>query len=157
MKHATAWLATLVLAATPLKAEQGAPMTKDQTAALSAIETMTEAFMAGDIDTVMASYEPTASVLFEPGAPVTDPQALAEMFKAMSMARPVFDYAHGHEVVVVGDIALHIAPWSMTATAPDGTSLAQSGLSVAVLRKQPDGAWKMVIDNPHGARLMPNP
>jgi len=43
-----------------------------------------------------------------------------------------------------------IAPWSMAGTTSDGQEIQQSGLSVAVLRRQADGGWKMVIDNPHG-------
>lgn len=75
------------------------------------------------------------------------------MFAGMAAANPEFVYA-GHDVIVSGDIAMHIAPWEMTATTPDGQEIAQSGLSVAVLRKQADGGWKMVIDNPHGGQLL---
>jgi ketosteroid isomerase-like protein len=42
----------------------------------------------------------------------------------------------------------------MTGKSPDGQEIKQSGLSVAVLRRQADGGWKMVIDNPHGGRLL---
>ena len=70
------------------------------------------------------------------------------------LASHVFDYPSGHEVIVNGDIAIHIAPWSMTGRTPDGQDLAQSGLSVAVMRRQADGSWRMVIDNPHGGRLL---
>jgi len=35
-----------------------------------------------------------------------------------------------------------------------GNEIGQSGLSIAVLRRQADGSWKMVIDNPHGSHLM---
>ncbi|MCV6591729.1 MAG: DUF4440 domain-containing protein [Silicimonas sp.] len=128
-------------------------MTADETDALDAISTMTSAFMAGDIEAVMNVYEDHASVAFEPGQPVSDAAVLAEMFTAMSALKPQFTYS-GHEVIVQGDLALHIAPWSMTGTTPDGQDVAQSGLSVAILRKQADGGWKMVIDNPHGARLI---
>ncbi|NRB17861.1 MAG: SgcJ/EcaC family oxidoreductase [Rhodobacteraceae bacterium] len=128
-------------------------MTQDQTQVQALVKTMTDAFMAKNITAVMQSYEPGAVVAFEPGKPISDPEAMAAMFTAMSGVNPVFDYA-GHEVMVSGDTALHIAPWQMTGTGPDGTEIQQSGLSVAVLRRQADGAWLMVIDNPHGSRLI---
>ena len=128
-------------------------MNKDQTGVRALVETMTNAFMAKDIETVMQSYEPGAVVAFEPGAPVSDPEVLTAMFTGMSGVNPQFSYA-GHEVMVSGDTALHIAPWVMTGTAPDGSAIQQSGLSVAVLRRQDDGSWLMVIDNPHGSQLM---
>ena len=129
-------------------------MTKDQQDILTAIETMTAGFQAGDMATVMQSYEAAATVVFEPEAPVSDAAQLEQMFAGMAAMGPEFTYPAGHEVIVSGDIAVHIAPWKMTAQNLDGQSVEQSGLSVAVLRKQPDGRWKMVIDNPHGGRLL---
>ena len=92
-------------------------------------------------------------VLGEPGAPLSGDAPLREMFSAFAAVRPVFVYG-GHEMIVAGDIALHIAPWTMTGRAPDGAPVAGEGLSVAVMRRGADGAWRMVIDNPYGARLL---
>ncbi|WP_106794307.1 DUF4440 domain-containing protein [Aquimarina sp. Aq78] len=128
-------------------------MTTEQKNVLRTIEKMTEAFQNKDIQAVMTSYEPNAVVVFEPEAPISDARVLQEMFTKMSMVNPVFTYS-GHEVFITGNIATHIAPWKMTAKAPDGTEIKQSGLSVAVLRKQKDGKWLMILDNPHGQYLM---
>lgn len=129
-------------------------MKKDEIAVQATVDRMTSAFERSDIDTVMSSYEPGAVVLFEPGQPVTDEQQLRQMFSGMAAANPSFTYS-GHEVVVSGDTGLHIAPWQMVAHTPDGQEIRQSGLSVAVLQRQSNGSWKMVIDNPHGGRLLP--
>ena len=123
-------------------------MTVEQQNVLSTIQRMTKAFENKDINKVMSCYEHHAVVVFEPESPVSDFNTLREMFTGMSMANPVFKYS-GHEVFISGDIATHIAPWTMTAKTPDGTEIKQSGLSVAVLRKQTNGEWLMVIDNPH--------
>ena len=128
-------------------------MTEEQQHVLNAIEKMTKAFEDKDIDGIMACYEPKAVVVFEPETPISDVNVLREMFTGMSMANPLFTYS-GHEVFITGNIATHIAPWEMTATSPDGTEIRQSGLSIAVLRKQEDGKWLMVLDNPHGQFLM---
>lgn len=128
-------------------------VTKDQAEIRAVIEKMTAAFQNNEIDNVMRAYENGAVVVFEPGKPVADAAQLRQMFAGMAAAKPVFAYS-GHEVVVSGDTALHIAPWRMTARLPDGKDIMQSGLSVAVLHRQADGSWKMVIDNPHGARLL---
>lgn len=154
MKHAFAWATMLALITPQISTAQGYEMTQDQQNVLAAIETMTSSFQDGDIARVMESYETEATVVFEPAAPVSNAAQLEQMFTGMAAISPVFDYAAGHEVIVNGDIAMHIAPWDMTATSPDGQKLEQSGLSIAVLRRQPDGSWKMVIDNPHGAHLL---
>jgi len=154
LKHAAAWLVALALSTSQIHATEGTKMSKDHKDVREVVEVMTNAFMAKDIETVMQSYEPGAVVAFEPGNPVSDPEVLTAMFTGMSGVNPQFTYA-GHEMMVSGDTALHIAPWTMTGTGPDGSAIQQSGLSVAVLRRQDDGSWLMVIDNPHGSRLIP--
>ncbi len=128
-------------------------MTKEEQSVLHVITRMTEAFQNKDIDSVMACYEPNAVVVFEPESPVSNRNTLEEMFTGMSMANPKFTYS-GHEVFISGDIATHIAPWEMTAKSPEGNEIKQNGLSIAVLRKQEDGEWLMIIDNPHGSFLL---
>lgn len=63
------------------------------------------------------------------------------------------DRVHRLAARMLGNVALHLAPWTMTGTLPDGTPVSQTGLSVAVMRRQPDGAWRMVIDHPYGDHL----
>lgn len=120
----------------------------DQTAILETISAMTTAFAAGNIDGVMATYEPSAVVVAQPGQPVAGNAALRAMFAEFIASGVNFTYG-GHEVVVAGDTGLHLMSW--TAPGPDGPMTA---LSVAVLLRQPDGSWKMVIDHPFGDAVM---
>ncbi|MBH0779412.1 YybH family protein [Nocardia bovistercoris] len=122
---------------------------------IDTVSRMTEALQRGDIDAVLSHYVADAVVAFEPGASVRGEQHLREGFAAFAALDPRFRYDHGHEVMISGDTAVHIAPWTMTGTAPDGTPVAQSGLSVATLRRQADDSWKIALDNPFGARLIP--
>jgi ketosteroid isomerase-like protein len=133
--------------------KEGNVMSTEEKNVLNVIKKMTTSFHNGDIEGVMASYEKNASVVFEPGKPVSDPTILRKMFKETFTLNPKFSYS-GHEVFISNDIAVHYAPWTMKGKAPDGTVVEQSGLSVAVLRRQLDGKWLMVIDNPHGQNLM---
>lgn len=128
-------------------------LTEEQLKVLNVVEKMTSAFHNKDIEGVMSSYESDAVVVFEPKAPVSGHQNLRQMFEGIFAISPKFVYS-GHEVFVSGDIATHFAPWTMTGKAPDGTEIKQAGLSVAVLRKQKDGKWLMIFDNPHGQFLM---
>lgn len=123
-----------------------------QQAVLRAVQQMTDAFHRKDIKGVMDSYEPNALVVFDPQHPIQDAEALKARFVQSFGISPKFEYS-GHEVFVNGNIGVHVAPWTMTATAPDGTPIKQTGLSIAVLRQQMDGKWLMVFDDPHGQYL----
>lgn len=124
-----------------------------KTRVLSAIEAMTSAFHEGDIEGIMRTYEPAAVVVGEPGAPVQGDGPLRAMFAGFIAAKAYFTF-DGHEVVAAGDIALHLTPWKMTGVAPDGGPISGAGLSIAVLRRQADGNWLMVIDNPFGDAIL---
>jgi uncharacterized protein (TIGR02246 family) len=124
-----------------------------QSRVLSTIEAMTSAFHRGDIDAIMRTYEPDAVVVSEPGAPMSGDGRLRAMFAGFIAAKARFTFA-GHEVIASGDIALHLTPWKMTGVAPDGTPITAGGLSIAVLRRQEDGRWLMVIDDPFGDTIM---
>lgn len=127
--------------------------TPEQNEVMNVIMKMTSAFHKKDINEVMASYEPQAVIVFEPEKPVSDRTAIIEGFNSFFAVSPIFEYS-GHEVFINGNIAIHFAPWVMKGKAPDGTEITQSGLSVAVLRKQPNGKWLMVFDNPFGQHLL---
>lgn len=120
---------------------------------LSTVEAMTTAFNSGDIEGIMRTYEPAAVVLGMPGEPVQGDALLRAMFTRFISARAQFTF-EGHDVVVAGDLAVHLTPWKMAGLGPGGSPISGSGLSVAVLRRQADGRWLMVIDNPFGDTLL---
>ena len=47
-----------------------------------------------------------------------------------------------------GDTALERTRWTLAFTGEDGKSTEASGLSTVVLRRQSDGSWRMIIDDP---------
>jgi len=155
LRYNTFIIAMISLHIIPVSAnEEGSTMNREETNIVKTVETMTLAFHQKNITGVLTTYEDGAVVLFEPGKKVSDPVVLKQMFEGAFQINPWFRYPNGHEVYIANDIALHIAPWVMKGKSPDGVDIKQSGLSVAVLRKQHNGAWLLVLDNPHGQRLM---
>lgn len=133
--------------------EKATTFTPEQNEVMKVILDMTEAFHKKDLKGVLASYEPNAVIVFNPEKPVSGKDAISEGFMGFFAMSPKFEYS-GHEVLVNGDLAMHFAPWTMTGKASDGTEINQSGLSVVVLRKQHNGKWLMVFDNPFGQHLL---
>jgi len=55
------------------------------------------------------------------------------------------------KVFQTGGIALTHSDWTLTGTAPDGSTVNMGGKSADVMRRQPDGTWLLIIDNPFGS------
>ena len=107
----------------------------------------------GDAGGLIALYEPEA--VFEPqfGVVLRGTDEILPALTALATLRPRIEYAGDPDVVIVNDIAIVSNSWTMTTELPDGSMLGQGGLSADVLRRQPDGTWLVLIDQPRGATL----
>jgi uncharacterized protein (TIGR02246 family) len=108
-----------------------------------------QACNAGDLESLLALYEPEAAFVAQPGEVVTSTEALREAFGGFLALKPTFEL-EVKKVFRAGDIALSFVDWTLTGTGPDGETISMSGQGSDVLRQQPDGSWLFVIDNPYG-------
>lgn len=93
---------------------------------------------AKDVDGLLALYEPDAVLAFPPGSATVGQDALREVLQAMvDHAKEPFELEEPAPTVYFEDIAL-------TAT----QSKDDSGTRVQVVRKQPDGSWRRILDRP---------
>ncbi len=110
----------------------------------------TEALQASDVDGLVALYEPEASLVPQPGQLVTGTEAIRQAMIGYIAMKPTMS-VEVQKVFQVDNIALVHASWTMTGTAPDGSSISMGGKSADVMRRQSDGTWLVLIDNPFGA------
>jgi ketosteroid isomerase-like protein len=53
-------------------------------------------------------------------------------------------------VAGAGDLAVLYNDWAMSATDPDGKATERTGKAIEVVRRQADGSWRFVVDDPYG-------
>ncbi|MEO7649651.1 MAG: nuclear transport factor 2 family protein [Bryobacteraceae bacterium] len=107
-----------------------------------------EAFNAADVDSLVALYESGAVLAAQSDAAVSGANAVRmglEAFLALK-GRIVIKTSR---VIPAGDLALLHGKWSLTGTGPDGAPVAMEGQNAEVARRQADGTWRFVIDNPY--------
>ncbi len=106
------------------------------------------AFNAGDLDAFIDLHEPDAASLVPPDGDLAS--GTAEIRKAVE---PIFALAPRFETEVVGKLegdglALLHARWTLEGLDPDGRAVELAGRGTIVSRRQPDGSWRVVLDNP---------
>ena len=108
-----------------------------------------QALNAGNVDALVALYEPQASLMPSPGTLVAGSAAIREALAAFVAAKPAMQIAP-RLVSQSGDLAVVTAKWQLAMTGQDGKPAQMQGQSVEVVRRQSDGRWLFVIDLPFG-------
>ena len=110
----------------------------------------TERFQAGDLEGLLALYEPTATLMHQPGQAASGIAAIREALGAFLGLKPTFEMVETRPAIRAGDLALLHSSWTLSGTGPDGSPLQLSGTTADVVRRQADGTWLVAIDNPWG-------
>lgn len=90
---------------------------------------------AGDVDGIVALYEPDAVLASPPGTASAAPGTLPEVYERLLADRPKFA-GDIRPALICGDLAL-------TSTRFNGDATAE------IARRQPDGTWLWVVDQPN--------
>jgi uncharacterized protein (TIGR02246 family) len=109
-----------------------------------------QAFGAHDLEAALALYEPEATLIPQPGQVVTGTEAIREALSAFLALKPKFE-SEFKKAFRVGDVALLFSDWTLSASDPDGNAIEMSGRTSDVARRQSDGSWLFVIDDPYGS------
>jgi ketosteroid isomerase-like protein len=100
-----------------------------------------DAFNRGDVEDLVALYEPGAALVTRDGT-VVGHDAIRDAYKTMLAGGARMELAT-RSVIQSGEVAVLHANWTYHR---GGT--ATPGLSTEVVRRQPDGPWLFVIDEP---------
>jgi len=104
-----------------------------------------DAFNRHDVESIVALYEPGA-VLAGADGPIEGTDAIRERYRHALARQPTIT-VETLGVYRVGDLAMLHGKWILRETTPTGHSV-REGRNTETARRQPDGRWLFVIDNP---------
>ena len=102
---------------------------------------------ANDVDALMSIYDTDGVAIELDGSECTGEVAFREMLTGLAAALANLK-GTTTKVIVAGDVALTAGTWTAEVAMSDGTVITQSGTNVEVSRRQSDGTWRVVIDDP---------
>jgi ketosteroid isomerase-like protein len=111
-----------------------------------ALELVSQALSDGDLDAALAQYEKGALLACWPGASEVGQVGEVGHVLAGVMALRLPLYVRISSVLESPELALVICERRVAGTGPDGERVQLSGHGCAVLRPQPDGAWRIAAD-----------
>ena len=113
------------------------------------IDILGERLAAGDVDGALALYEPHATFVAAPGRRLSGADAIRSVLERLAASRPRLE-SNIEQVLEADNTALVINRWALQGTGPDGEPVSMDGRSADVMRRQPDGEWRILIDDPWG-------
>jgi uncharacterized protein (TIGR02246 family) len=102
-----------------------------------------------NLDALMPLYETDAAFAAQPGNLARGLSGVRECLAGFIAMKGKLDLKVTRVLEAKG-LALVIGVWSFTGTGPDGQPVKLASKSADVLRRQADGSWRFVIDNPWG-------
>jgi len=112
-----------------------------------------DAINHGNLDSALSLYEPEAVMVAEPGKLTNGRAGLRDALAGFIAMKPTLS-VESRQIVTAGDIALSCAHWNLSGADPDGKEIKMSGRSSDILRRQTDGNWLFLIDNPWGTDIL---
>jgi uncharacterized protein (TIGR02246 family) len=113
------------------------------------LQSIVDGINTGNLDALMTLYESEAAFAAQPGSLAHGSQGVRESLAAFIAMKGTLDLKVTR-VLAASDLALVAGVWSFTGTGPDGAPVTLTGQNADVLRRQADGSWRFVIDNPWG-------
>jgi uncharacterized protein (TIGR02246 family) len=115
------------------------------------LEAVVDGINTGNFETLMDLYEPGAAFATQPGSLAHGLGGIREALGGFVRMKGKLDLKVSR-VLEVNDLALVAGDWSFTGTGPNGEPVRLEAKNADVLRRQADGSWRFVIDNPWGTQ-----
>jgi uncharacterized protein (TIGR02246 family) len=108
-----------------------------------------ECVQSRDLEGLVALYEPDARLLQHDGSVANGRAEIRRVLSSLIRTPTTIDMGLA-TVVESGDLALVYNDWHWKSVAADGAATESSGKAIEILRRQPDGGWLFVLDDPFG-------
>jgi ketosteroid isomerase-like protein len=113
------------------------------------LESIVAGINSGNLESLLPLYESTAAFAEQPGSLAHGAPGIRNALAGFISMNGTLDL-DVTRVLEVDDLALVVGVWSFDGTGPDGEPVRLEANNADVLRRQADGTWRFVIDNPWG-------
>ena len=113
------------------------------------LESIVDGINSGNLEGLLTLYEDQAAFAAQPGTLAHGLEGIRGALAGFIAMKGILDLKVTR-VLEAGGLALVTGVWTFDGTGPDGQPVTLTGQNADVLRRQPDGSWRFVIDNPWG-------
>jgi ketosteroid isomerase-like protein len=109
-------------------------------------KSLAAAYNTGDINAVMKMYDAEGIIVAAPDSPVSGKEKFETAVKGILSIKGKMEIRTVY-CLEAGDVAVGRSEWSIK----DGNEIKVAAKGIELLKRQPDGTWKVLIDHAFGA------
>jgi uncharacterized protein (TIGR02246 family) len=106
-----------------------------------------------DLEMALGLFEPGATFVVKPGIVVHGTSGIRQALAGFMALKPTLAI-DAQQIVEAGDVAQYCARWTIRGTDPAGNAMHLNGRSSSILRRQLNGTWLFLLDNPWGTDIV---
>jgi uncharacterized protein (TIGR02246 family) len=106
-----------------------------------------------DLEMTLGLFEPGVTFVVKPGIVVHGTSGIRQALAGF-MALKLTLAIDAQQIVEAGDVAQYCARWTIRGTDPAGNAMHLNGRSSSILRRQLNGTWLFLLDNPWGTDIV---
>lgn len=106
-----------------------------------------------DVAGAMTCFDPQGVFINRDGKEIRELIQIEKAIEHLSASGPEIKGANPH-VTTIGALSLWLDEWEMTGKAPDGHMMKMNGHTTCLMKRNKEGIWLWLIDNPFGAAVL---
>ena len=106
-----------------------------------------------DLEMALGLFEPGATFVVKPGIVVNGTSGIRQALAGFMALKPTLTI-DAQQIVEADDFAQYCARWNIRGTDSAGNAMHLNGRSSSILRRQLNGTWLFLVDNPWGSDIV---
>ena len=120
---------------------------------LDVVAQLVNAMNTCDLEMALGLFETGAAFVVKPGVVVNGIAGIRQALVGFMALKPTLTI-EAQQIVEAGDVAQYCARWTIRGTGSAGNAVHISGRSSSILRRQLNGMWLFLLDNPWGTDIV---
>lgn len=128
------------------------PENFDRTHPTGAVHYFRHCILTGNLDGALSCFGKDAIYIERDGEEITGLENIRKPLEHLCNWKPDIQ-GNKHKLTIVGDLAVWVDKWKLKALAPDGSPIEMDGATTCMMKRNEDGIWLWLVDNPFAGQV----
>jgi uncharacterized protein (TIGR02246 family) len=125
----------------------------DRTNPAAAVAFFRHCIHSGDLQGAVSCFDKDATYIERDGQEIKGLENIEKAMQHLCTWKPDIKGSK-QRVTIVGNSAIWIDKWTLKASMPDGNAIEMTGATACMMKRNADGIWVWVVDNPFAADVL---